>query len=203
LSVLRNAAVALFALATVLSWPVAAQNKPVLRGRVLAGGQPVANQPVALHRVTNEGEGFTLDTTTTDLAGRFELQIDTLGLPGVLFAAARYQGELYIGQTFRSVPTSEYQLMVGPGATPIDLDTPPPDDTAPPGPDNPRAGLAVIAVGVVLLSLVFGFALRHRIPPERRLLLEIAELDNRNATTPVARYEEQRAELVRRLRESA
>ena len=60
----------------------------------------------------------------------------------------------------------------------------------------------MIAVGVVLMSLVFGFALRQRIPPERRLLMEIAELDNRNATTPVAKYEEQRAELVRRLRES-
>jgi hypothetical protein len=199
----KTAAAALFVTTTVLSAPVAAQNKPVLRGRVLAGGQPVPNQPVALHRVTNEGQGFTLDTTTTDLAGRFELQMDTLGLPGVLFAAARYQGELYIGQTFRSVPTSEYQLMVGPDATPIDLNTPPPADNAPVGPDNLRAGLAVIVVGVVLLSLVFGFALRHRVPPERRLLLEIAELDNRNVAAPMATYEEQRAELVRRLRESA
>ena len=192
-----TAALALIALVA----PVASQNKAVLRGRVLAAGQPVPNQPVALHRVTNEGEGFTLDNGVTDKEGRFELEIDSLGLPGVLFAAARYQNQLYIGQTFRSVPTSEYVLPVGPGATPIDLDNPPPPDE-PVGPDNPAAGLAVIAVGVVLMSLIFGFALRQRIPPERRLLVEIAELDNRNATTPLAKYEEQRAELVRRLRES-
>ena len=165
----------------------------------MAGGRPVPNQPVALHRVNNEGEGFTLDTSVTDSTGRFELKIDTLGLPGVLFAAARYQNELYIGQTFRTLPTTEYLLLVGPGATPIDLDNPPPADE-PVGPDNPAAGLAVIAVGVVLMSVIFGFALRQRIPPERRLLVEIAQLDNRNSTNPVAKYEEQRAELVRRLR---
>ena len=193
-----TAALALIA----LNAPLAAQEKPVLRGRVLAGGQPVANQPVALHRVNNEAEGFTLDNTVTDKEGKFELTIDTLGLPGVLFAAARYEGKLYIGQTFRTLPTAEYTLLVGPGATPIDLDNPPPPDE-PVGPDNYPAGLAVIAVGVVVMSLIFGFALRQRIPPERRLLVEIAELDNRNATNPVARYEEQRAELVRRLRESA
>jgi hypothetical protein len=198
LKVFFTAALALIAFTA----PLAAQQKLVLRGRVLAGGQPVPNQPVALHRVNNEAEGFTLDNGVTDSEGRFELEIDTLGLPGVLFAAARYQGKLYIGQTFRTLPTSEYVLPVGPGATPIDLDNPPPPDQ-PVGSDNHTAGLTVIAVGVVLMSLIFGFALRQRIPPERRLLVEIAELDNRNATNPVARYEEQRAELVRRLRESA
>jgi hypothetical protein len=35
------------------------------------------------------------------------------------------------------------------------------------------------------------------------LLVEIADLDNRNEVTPLAQYDRQRAELMQRLRESA
>jgi hypothetical protein len=206
LKVLLRASVVFALLAVTFAAATSAQQKepPVLRGRVLAGGQPVANQSVALHRVTQAGEGFTLDQAVTDSLGRFELRLDSVGAgDGVMFAASRYQGELYIGQTFRQLPASEYELLVGPGATPIDLNAAATEESSTPSPDHPRAGLTVILVGIILLSTIFGLALRNRIPPERRLLVEIAQLDNRNAATPLPRYEEQRAELVRRLRESA
>src|SRR5262245_49739134 len=173
---------------------------------MLEAGQAVANQPVKLHRVTQDGQGFTIDSTVTDTNGRFELSVDRLDKPGVLFAATQYQGKLYIGNTFRETPTSEYLLMVGRGATPIEFenaDDPSASQQSVSQPDNPGAGLAVIIVAVFVLTTIFALALRQRVPPERRLLVEIADLDNRNANTPMPRYEEQRAELVRRLRETA
>ena len=183
--------------------PAAGQRKPVLEGRVLAGDRPVADLQVSLHRVTSTG-GTTLGTDTTDENGRFTLTLDGLGGEAVLFVATRYEGELYIGEPIREVPTGPYLVKVGPGATPIDLTTTPTaQPTVPAQPDNPRAGLMVIVVSVLALSIVFGLAARPRVPAGRRLLVEIAELDNRHAASPLADYEQQRAELLRRLHESA
>src|SRR5262245_57779689 len=102
---------------------LSAQERPVLHGRMLEAGQPIANQPVKLHRVTNDGQGFTIDSTVTDTNGRFELRVDQLSKAGLLFAAPQYKGKLYIGNTFQQqLPTTEYQLMVGVGATPIEFE---------------------------------------------------------------------------------
>jgi hypothetical protein len=153
--------------------------------------------------VTSSG-GSTLDGDTTDAQGRFSLTLDGLGGEAVLFVATRYQGELYIGDPIRSVPTGEYVVKVGPGATPIDLTTAPaPQPTVAVQPESNRAGLIVVVVSLILLGSILALAARPRVPPGRRLLVEIAELDNRHAATPLANYEQQRAELLRRLRESA
>ena len=57
-----------------------AQQQRTLKGRLIADGQPVANHPVALHRVTDaEGRILSIDTTAAD--GTFELVLDTAGRP--------------------------------------------------------------------------------------------------------------------------
>lgn len=180
-----------------------AQQAPVLNGRVMAGLNAVANQPVSLHRVTGSG-GNTLATDTTDADGRFVLPLGApAGNDGVLFVATRYEGKLYIGDTFRNDPPPGYALRVGPGATPIELGTsasPPP--AAAPTRTN-RAGITVLLVSAILLGGIFFLAVRRRAVSGRQLLVEIADLDNRNEVTALPGYSQQRAELVRRLRESA
>ena len=180
-----------------------AQEQQVLNGRVMAGLNAVPNQPVSLHRVTGSG-GNTLATDTTDADGRFVLSI---GPPapgdGVLFVATRYEGKLYIGDTFRGDPPPGYALRVGPGATPIELGTPAAAPTAPSRPETNRAGLAVLLVSAILLGGIFFLATRRRSVSGRQLLVEIADLDNRNEVTALPSYAQQRAELLRRLRESA
>jgi hypothetical protein len=195
----------LFALAaTVLCAPVlAAQEPQVLNGRVMAGLNAVPNQPVSLHRVTGSG-GNTLATDTTDADGRFVLPI---GPPapgdGVLFVATRFEGKLYIGDTFRGDPPPGYALRVGPGATPIELGTTASAPTPPARPEPNRAGIAVLIVSAILLGGIFFLAARRRSVSGRQLLVEIADLDNRNEVTALPSYSQQRAELLRRLRESA
>jgi hypothetical protein len=110
---------------------------------------------------------------------------------------------LYISDQVRPSITSDYDIAVGPGATPVDLGAGAASEQTQAQPDNPRAGLVVILVAVLILGTIFSLAARQRVPPARRLLVEIAELDNQNAEKPSPRYEEQRAELVRRLRETA
>ena len=175
----------------------------VMRGQVLAGSQPVPNQPVSLHRVTESG-GSTLATDTTDAIGNFELAFDA-SESGVRFVATRYEGKLYIGDTFRDGSPTEYLLRVGPGATPIELGNTRGTSTpaAPPAAPGNRAGLAVLIVSGVVLAAVFLLAARSRGSPVRKLLVEIADLDNRHEASPVAGYAQERAELLRRLRESA
>ena len=180
-----------------------AQQGPVLNGRVMAGVNAVPNQPVSLHRVTGSG-GNTLATDTTDADGRFVLP---LGPPtegdGVLFVATRYEGKLYIGDTFRGDPPAGYALRVGAGATPIELGTPASTPAPAAPPETNRAGIAVLLVSAILLGGIFFLAMRRRAGSGRQLLVEIAELDNRNEVTTLPTYAQQRAELLRRLRESA
>ena len=183
----------------------AAAQARTLQGRVLAGSQPVANQPVTLHRVTSTG-GETLGVDTTDAQGRFSLRYEPAG-EAIHFGATRYEDQLYIGETFRDAPaTADYSIAVGPGATPIDMGPPSATAATPPTPPDEtsrKAGLMIVAiVGLTALAIV-GFALSRRTDPMRRLLIEVADLDNRHEQTPIADYDTQRAELLRRLRETA
>ncbi len=190
---------------TAFAASLAAQEPRVLIGRVMAGMTAVPNQPVTLHRVSTSG-GNTLATDTTDADGRFELKLDAATNPeGVHFVATRYEGKLYIGDTFRNDLPAGYALRVGPGATPIELGTPNPGAapaTASP-PKSSSAGLAVLAVAAILFGGIFFLAARRRGASGRQLLVEIADLDNRHAKSAQPRYEQDRAELLRRLRESA
>ncbi|MEX2283158.1 MAG: Ig-like domain-containing protein [Gemmatimonadota bacterium] len=181
-----------------LAWAalLSAQQPHVLNGRVMNGMNAVPNQPVSLHQVTADG-GNTLATDTTDADGRFVLTFGPAAADdgGVHFVAARYDGKLYIGDTFRNDPPPGYALRVGPGATPIELGTPQPTPN--------RAGLVVLVVSIIVFGSVFFFAARQRRESARQLLVEIADLDNNNERTARPNYEQERAELMRRLRESA
>ena len=181
-----------------------AQTKHI-EGQVRAGAAAIANQPVSLHRVTNQG-GSTIATDTTDRAGRFSFDYDPEGGEAIHFVATRYEGQLYIGETFRDAPTAgEYIVAVGPNATPINLG-PAVGTTPPPRPADPasrRAGAAVIAAVVSLSVLIVYLVSRRKTSPTRRLLVEIADLDNRHEARAISDYHEQRNELLRRLRESA
>ena len=180
-----------------------AQQSQLLNGRVMAGLDAVPNQPVSLHCVTASG-GNTLATDTTDADGRFVLPIGTpADGDGVLFVATRYEGKLYIGDTFRNDPPPGYALRVGAGATPIELGTPAAGPPAVAPTETNAAGLAVLIVSAVLLGGVFFLATRGRAVSGRRLLVEIADLDNRNEASAQPSYPQRRAELLRRLRESA
>lgn len=188
--------------AVVMVRPAVAQQ--VVSGRVLAGSEPVANQLVSLHHVTDDG-GSTLATDSTDAAGRFEFTVADMPSQGIFFAATRFEGQLYIGEPFRrSEQPADYLVAVGPGATPIELGgAGAAPQTAPaPSPYDTRAGLVVVLIAVALFGSVAFFMMRRSTPPQRRVLLEIAELDERNAARPVRDYEKRRTLLLERLRET-
>jgi hypothetical protein len=181
-----------------------AAQQATITGRVLAGDQAVANQPVSLHRVTSAG-GNTLAVDTTGADGRFELRYDAVPGDALHFVATRYEGKLYIGETFRQPISGEYRVPVGPGATPIELGetTRTPGESAVPEDRSGRtAGLVVIAIAVLILGGIVAVTARPRAPHARRLLVEIAQLDNREEQSAQPNYADQRAELIRRLRES-
>jgi hypothetical protein len=186
----------------VFAAPAAAQEPLLLRGRVMTAGAPVAGQPVTLHRVTGTG-GQTLSADTTDADGSFELRMDSLSGTGVHFVATRYQDQLYVGDTFRAELPLQYVVRVGPGATPVNLDAAQP--AAPPATDSSsdRDGAIVVLLALAGLGAIILLAARQRRPAGRQLLVEIADLDNRNDVTPLPQYEQQRAALLQRLRESA
>lgn len=182
----------------------AAAQERTITGRVLAAGQPVANQTVALHRVSNSG-GSTIAVDTTAADGRFQLRFEPVPGEAIHFVGTRWEGQLFIGETFRQLPTGEYLLPVGPGATPIDLGeaaraTPEP---VPADRSARSAGLIVILVATLVLGGIVSWAAWPRPSHARRLLREIAELDNRHADAALTNYEVQRSDLLRRLRESA
>jgi hypothetical protein len=189
-------------LAGLLPLRVAAQESTIT-GRVLAADQPVANQTVALHRVTGAG-GTTISVDTTAADGRFELHFEPVQGEAIHFVGTRWEGQLFIGPTFRQPPSGEYRLPVGPGATPIkmaeEFDQP---SEAPADRAGQFAGLMVILVTSVLVGSIVWWAAWPRPSHARRLMLEIAELDNRHAQTALTNYEVQRSDLLRRLRESA
>jgi hypothetical protein len=129
-----------------------------------------------------------------------------LGTPasGALhFVATRYQGKLYTGEIMRDEFPESYLLRVGPGATPLDF-----GPAAAPAPavakrQSPVTGLAIVAGALLALGGIIALATKRRAPVQRQLLVEIADLDNRNEDAPIPQYAQQREELLRRLRESA
>ena len=184
--------------------PLSTPAQQVIRGRVLAGSQPVPRQPVSLHRVTSTG-GSTLATDTTADDGLFEMRYDPGVGEAVFFVATRYEDELYIGETFRQPIGGEYRVAVGPGATPINLGTAtgPAQPPRPPEKSTRTAGMMVIVVATLVLGGIVLLAARPRAANTRRLLVQIADLDNRNTEAPVTNYQLLRSDLLRRLRESA
>ncbi len=201
----------------VLQAPAAQAQGGALHGRVLdPAGKPVAGQDVALHRVTQAG-GAMVATARTDPEGRFELAVPATAPAdsAVFFVAARYEGQLYIGQPFRPpVPAAtEYDVTVGVGAV-----SPGPLGSTGTGLAQAQAAQSTRTGGVprwlpeLLLGLIvagaLGWALlewlrRRRRLSNRELLVRIAELDEAHGAAgsdaaTAAEYRARRDALVAR-----
>lgn len=200
--------------------PAAAQVTDSVRGQLIdRDGAPLADQRVLLHRVVgNAGANIAEARTAAD--GRFAVAVDSAdNAEAVYFLAARWEGELYIGEAFRApVGATEHVLQVGvPGTSASALI----DGTAPGPPMGglPQGGPPVGAGGrpatgtswllfaipaISLLGVVAYFVLRGRVavPERRRLLAEVAELDLHHADSPTADYRARRAALLEQLRDT-
>jgi hypothetical protein len=198
--------------ASATATPASAGGQP--GGRVLRGvtigpdGAPAPGVPIALHRVTETG-GALVQDVITDEAGRFAITADDEADDALYFVAARYEGGLYIGPTFRPPfpEDSEYVVQVGVEETSAARMARgvSPDQVFVRPPASPwRWG---IAFGVLVTLIVVGIILllRMRGPePRRRILISIAELDEDHAAGETASeehdYLSRREELVERLR---
>jgi hypothetical protein len=203
----------LLTLLGLLPRPVPGQSASV-RGRVIAAdGQPLAGQAVLLHRVVGSS-GANIAQALSDSAGRFEIAVDSASNPdAVYFLAARWAGELYIGDPFQApLGAAERVLQVGvPGtsATALLEGTAPPGATAPAAParggsdGEPWGWLPLFAGAVTLAGAVLYLVLRNRprVPERRRVLAQIAELDLRQGAAGGAAYRAERARLLARLHE--
>jgi hypothetical protein len=117
---LRGSVLALGA-ALVLTQTAHAQAGSV-HGVVMGGDGPVANLPVALHRVMPDGSGTMLDQTVTDSAGQFQFQLTVSGDSAVYFAATRIGNDLFVGPPIKGeLPVGEYVIDVGPNAEAIPM----------------------------------------------------------------------------------
>jgi hypothetical protein len=160
----------LFALATtLLSSELHGQN--TIRGRVHdEKGAPVPNIQVLLHRVTVEGGG-TVHADTSQADGTFTLvappETDSAA---IFFVAVRDAGELFMGEMMRLPFPDSLEYSIEAGDDPVRMPEPVP-------PQDRRAGLFVIIGGVLLVTAVLLFAFRRRVPEHRRLLVELANLD--------------------------
>lgn len=191
----------------VTSTGTAAQQPWTLDGRVLdASGRPVDGQAVLLHRVTGGG-GASIAADTTDAQGRFSLRPDaTPSADAVVFAAARYQDEVYVGSMIRAPfeDISDYLLQVGVPANSVSALFNAPPVAAQPSPGGAtgsplRWGLALIpALGLAGVALYM--MARRRTPERRRVLLAIARLDEEAAQDEPENYRTERDRLLDRLR---
>jgi len=192
--------------AALLVWfagdAAAAVQDPALRGRVLgADGQPLAGVEVALHRVVAGSGGATVARDTTDADGHFGLVLPGADGDAILFAATRVDCRLYVGEFFRApdAPPQYDIVAAGPG---VQL------PAASPGMSQPGVALPPpprwpLAAGVALLLAVgLAFALRSVRRPvpatRRRLLLEIASLDEEHAARADGASPEERERYLRR-----
>lgn len=207
----------------------------VLRGRVVnAAGEPVGDQAVSLHRVSAAG-GTTVARATSGADGRFELTMTAAPSDALYFAATRYDGGLYIGTPFRlpAPAGSEYVIVVGPGATEAaailqqalsggagtdaagaGTDAAAGTDAVVDAQDQGTAewplALAIASTAAAAALVGWRWTARRRMPARRRLLLELAELeehlDARAGEVDTAEwdgFQRQRNALRQRLRATA
>lgn len=181
-------------------------------GRVLGpDNMPVASQAVVLHRVQG-ATGATVAETVTTEDGTFTLEVPADSDPAALyFVATRYAGELYIGAPFRAgeQDPAGQDIVVGvPGTSAtamLEGSGPPPPMAQPIGrPVTTRNWLLLVIplVGVAAVA-IYALVPRSRVPPDRALLIRIAELDERLANVPDtsrASMLEERSRLTQQLR---
>lgn len=186
---------------------------PALHGRVVgADGQPVAGIEVALHQVVAGRGGATVARDTTDADGTFVLALPAADQSAILFAATRVNGRLYVGEFFRGTDAPpQYDIIAaGPG-----MQLPAGPGALQPGAAPPAPPRWPLAAGVALLLggglALFVRATSRPVPvARRRLLLEIAKLDEQHAAhggdpgrEERERYLQRRSHLYERLRSVA
>jgi hypothetical protein len=174
--------------------PANARAQNTIRGRVHdETGAAVPNIQVLLHRVTVAGGG-TVDADTSEADGTFTLvappETDSAA---IFFVAVRESGELFMGEMMRLPFPDSLEYSIEAGDDPVRL----PEPVAP---QDRRAGLFVIIGGIILVAGVLLFAFRRRVPQHRRLLVELANLDD-NDHSPAA--ERRRKHLYERLKRKA
>lgn len=184
----------------VASLPLQAQTSE-LRGRVFGpDGEPVAGVSVVLHRVTDDG-GTEVGRAVSDGDGAFVIDAGEVTPGGLYFAATRHDGSLFMGPIFRDLREidSEYVIVVGLNAV---------GGAATPGPPPPPGAgrgwlVGLLLGGVGLAFVVRPFLARRRAHPDRAILLELAEIEDRLAVDgPGAEADRERRDMLRaRLRE--
>lgn len=180
-------------------------------GRVLGpDNAPIGGQSVVLHRV-QAASGATVAETVSADDGTFTLQVPAGSDPGAIyFIATRYEDELYIGAPFRAgeqdpagqtivvgVPGTSASAILGSGGTSMM-----PQTTGRAVTNRNWLLLVIPLVGVAAVA-IYALVPRSRIPPERALLIRIAELDEGMGTAPGASRAailEERSRLTRQLR---
>lgn len=194
---------------------LSAQQTDTVRGRLVdADGQAIRDERVVLHRVAG-ATGANIAETRSDGEGRFVIPVDSANQPdAVYFLAARWDGELYIGEAFRApFADTEHVLQVGvPGTSASALiegtgaaTQMPTSPAAGGGSPATRTSWLLFAVPVIaLLGVALYFLLRTRtaVSPRRALLREVAELDLQHAGSATDEYRAARAELIARLRDT-
>jgi hypothetical protein len=196
----------------LISDSAAAQQELVIRGRVIGPeNTPVGEQRVVLHRV-DAGGGATIAETLSAADGSYELRAP--GTPddttAVLFVAARYDGELYIGPPFRAGEPGSDQQDIQVGLPELSATALMEQDGGLPMPMQRRTPqsrtwlLILIPLLGVAGVMVYALVPKGRIPHDRALLIRIAELDERIDDAPDAQrasMRDERARLVTELRQ--
>ncbi len=185
----RQSAFAFLTLA-LLALPAAGAGAQQLEGVALGpDGQPLADQPVLLHRVDASG-GALAATDTTDANGQFSFQLDGND-QSAYFAALRFDDEIYIGPPAQGdQDIGDYVLEVSPSAS-ISAMTggmtgggmPPaqnPTTMPPSGESSDLGALWLVALLAVGAAAAFVFtAPRYRRRRTREALVELGTLENR------------------------
>lgn len=204
--------VLLLVCSSVPALAVAQSDGTSIRGRVVGPDEaPLAGQTVVLHRV-EASSGATIAEATTTGDGSFELMIPAgVDTAAIYFVAARYEGELYIGPPFRpgqdvgqsqtiqvGVPGTSARALLGNGGTAM------PQPLGRAATSRNWLLLLIPLVGVAAVAM-YAIVPRGRMPPERAVLIRIAELDERmTGVSPQQREPllEERARLLARLHTS-
>ncbi|HUP88693.1 MAG TPA: carboxypeptidase-like regulatory domain-containing protein [Longimicrobiales bacterium] len=186
----------------VIATQAFAQNK--ISGKVIdPQNKPVGNIAVFLHGVSGSaGNEVAHDTSSAD--GSFELSLPTVDPNLVYFVAVVWNGQLYIGEMLKAPFPTTKDYVVQVGVNPVDLGGQ--QDEQPVAPEvqekDRSAGIAVIVAAIALIALIASIALSRRPPARRRMLVQLARLENEIDANPsdAETLQKRRAELRARLR---
>jgi hypothetical protein len=197
--------------AILLSGAAHAQQDLVVRGRILGpDNAPLGEQRVVLHRVDAAG-GATIAETMSGADGSYVLRAASAvdDATALLFVAARYDGELYIGPPFRAADPLAAEQDIRVGVPELSASALMEQDGGLPmpsrGTEKGRTWLLILiplvgAAGV----LVYALRPKARIPADRALFIRIAELDERMDDAPDAQrasMQQERRRLLAELRQ--